>query len=75
MTINYVLWSALAGDPAPAGIKGPNWRDGPEERKTKAEIMKVLGDSYALGHKAAASLTPDNVVEQVPFRVPPNSRK
>jgi len=66
--VNYILWSPLTGDPVPAGIKGPNWRDGPEELKTKAEIMKFLKDSYALGHKAAATLSPDNLVEQVPVR-------
>jgi uncharacterized damage-inducible protein DinB len=67
-TVNYVFWSALTGDPVPAGITGPNWRDGPEELRTKAEIIKFLKDSYALGRKAAATLSPDNVVEQVPFR-------
>jgi hypothetical protein len=64
-TINYVFWSPLTGDPVPAGIKGPN---GPEELKTKAEIIKFLKDSYALGRKAAATLNAENVVELVPFR-------
>jgi hypothetical protein len=63
-TANYAFWSALTGDPMPAGIKGPN---GPEELKTKAEIVKFLKDSYALGHKAAATLTPENVLEVVTF--------
>lgn len=67
-TVNYVLWSPLTGDPVPAGIKGTNWRDTPEELKTRAEIMKFLKDSFALGHKAVATLTSDNVLEQVPFR-------
>lgn len=64
-TANYAFWSPLTGDPMPASIKGPN---GPEELKSKAEIIKFLKDSYALGHKAAATLTAENVVEQVPFR-------
>jgi uncharacterized damage-inducible protein DinB len=64
-TANYAFWSPLTGDPMPASIKGPN---GPEELKTKAEIIKFLKDSFALGHKAAATLTGENVVEQVPFR-------
>src|SRR5438309_5015975 len=63
-TANYAFWSALTGDPMPAGIKGPN---GPEELKTKAEIVKFLKGSYALGHKAAATLTPENVLEVVSF--------
>ena len=64
-TANYAFWSPLTGDPMPASIKGPN---GPEDLKSKAEIIKFLKDSYALGHKAAATLTAENVVEQVPFR-------
>jgi uncharacterized damage-inducible protein DinB len=63
-TANYAFWSALTGDPMPAGIKGPN---GPEELKTKAEIVKFLKDSYALGHKAAATLTAENIMEVVTF--------
>ena len=64
-TGNFAFWTPLTGDAMPAGIKGPN---GPDELKTKAEIIKYLKDSFALGHKAAATLTPDNVLEQVPFR-------
>jgi hypothetical protein len=62
-TGNYAFWSPLTGDPMPAGIKGPN---GPDDLKTKAEIIKYLKDSFALGHKAAATLTPANVLENVP---------
>jgi hypothetical protein len=64
-TANYAFWTPLTGDKMPEGIKGSN---GPEELKTKAEIIKFLKDSYALGHKAAATLTAENVVENVPFR-------
>jgi len=52
---NYFLWSPITGDKLPEGLKDGN---GPEALKTKAEIMKFLKDSFALGHKAAASLTP-----------------
>ncbi|HMC29779.1 MAG TPA: DinB family protein [Candidatus Angelobacter sp.] len=64
-TANYAFWTGLTGDKMPESIKGPN---GPDELKTKAEIVKFLKDSYALGHKAAATLTAENVVEMVPFR-------
>ena len=64
-TANYAFWTGLTGDKMPEGIKGPN---GPEGLKTKAEIVKFLKDSYALGHKATATLTSDNVLELVPFR-------
>ena len=61
-TANYAFWSPVAGEPLPANIKGPN---GPEELKTKAEILKYLKDSYAVGHKAAATLTADNLMDQL----------
>jgi hypothetical protein len=57
---NYFIWSHITGDPVPAFIKDGN---GPTEMKTKAEILKFLRDSFALGHKAAATLTPQNVME------------
>jgi hypothetical protein len=33
---------------------------------TKAEILKFLQDSFALGHKAAASLTTENMLQPAP---------
>ena len=64
-TANYAFWTPLTGDPMPAGVKGPN---GPDDLKTKADIVKYLKDSFALGHKAAATLTSENALEQVQFR-------
>jgi hypothetical protein len=64
-TANYFFWSSATGDKLPEGIAGPN---GPENLKTKAEIMKFLKDSFAVGHKAAAALTTENIVELLPFR-------
>jgi uncharacterized damage-inducible protein DinB len=63
-TANYAFWSSLTGEPMPAGIRGPN---GPEELKTKAEIVKFLKDSYALGHRAAATVTSANMMEMLAF--------
>ena len=57
---NYILWSALTGDKFPQDYLGG---DGPETLKTKADIMKFLKDSFALGHKAAATLTPENMLQ------------
>ena len=57
---NYFLWSGLTGDKLPASLKDGN---GPEDVKTKAEILKFLQDSFALGHKAAATLTTENVLQ------------
>ncbi|HET7872063.1 MAG TPA: DinB family protein [Terriglobales bacterium] len=57
---NYILWSALTGDKFPQDYMGGN---GPENLKTKAEIIKFLKDSFALGHKAAATLTAENMLQ------------
>lgn len=57
---NYFIWSGLTGDKLPENLKDGN---GPEDVKTKAEILKFLQDSFALGHKAAATLTPENMLQ------------
>ena len=57
---NYLIWSAVTGDPLPAGL---NDGAGPQNLKTKAEIIKFLQDSFVLGHRVAALLTPQNMLE------------
>jgi uncharacterized damage-inducible protein DinB len=57
---NYFIWSPLTGDKLPEGLKDGN---GPENLKTKAEIISFLKDSFALGHKAAAGLTQENMLQ------------
>jgi len=57
---NYFIWSPIAGDAVPAAIKDGN---GPAEMKSKPEILKLLMESFALGHKAAARLTPENMLQ------------
>jgi len=57
---NYFIWSPLTGDKVPESIKDGN---GPADLKTKADIIKFLKDSFALGHKAAATLTPENMLQ------------
>ena len=57
---NWFIWSPLTGEKIPEGIKDGN---GPENLKTKAEILKFLKDSFALGHRAAATLTPENILQ------------
>lgn len=59
-TSNYFIWSPVTGDKVPAGLKDGN---GPEDLKTKAEIMKFLKDSFVLGHKAASTLTNENILQ------------
>ena len=63
-TANYRFWSTLTGDKMPENIKGPN---GPDDLKTKDQIIQFLKDSFALGHKAAKTITNENALEQLPF--------
>ena len=58
---NYVLFSSVIGDKVPAETF--NDGKGPDSVKTKAEIIKFLKESFALGHKAAATLTSENMLQ------------
>ncbi len=57
---NYALWAPLTGEAIPDDWKGGN---GPESLKTKAAILQFLKDSFALGHRAAATLTIENMLQ------------
>jgi len=57
---NYYIWSHLTGDKLPEGLNDGN---GPDNLKTKADIIQFLKDSFALGHRAAATLTIQNMLE------------
>jgi hypothetical protein len=62
---NYELWGPITGDKSPLPTDSPN-ENGPSSLKTKAEIVKYLKDSFALGHKAAKSLTAESAMATVP---------
>jgi hypothetical protein len=64
---NWFIWSPLTGDRLPEGLKDDG--NGPANLQTKADIIKFLKDSFALGHKAAATLTVENMLQS-----PPNSK-
>jgi uncharacterized damage-inducible protein DinB len=59
---NYLIWSPITGEKAPDTV---NEGKGPDNMKTKAEIVKYLKDSFAFGHKAAATLNEANLVEPI----------
>jgi hypothetical protein len=60
---NFAMWGAVSGEKPPMDLGGD---DGPESLKTKADILKFLKDSFAAGHRAAKSLTAENVLGTVP---------
>ena len=58
---NWFIWSPLTGERLPDGLNDDG--NGPANLKSKAEIIKFLMDSFALGHRAAATLTPENLLQ------------
>ena len=61
-TSNWFIWSPLTGEKLPEGL---NDGEGPANLKSKAEIIKFLKDSFALGHRAAATLTTENMLQTI----------
>jgi uncharacterized damage-inducible protein DinB len=59
---NYLIWSGVTGEKAPDTA---NEGKGPDAMKSKAEIVKFLKESFALGHKTVATLTPATAIEPV----------
>jgi uncharacterized damage-inducible protein DinB len=57
---NYYIWSPVTGDKLREDL---NDGKGPENVRSKADIIKFLKESFALGHKAAASLTAENMLQ------------
>src|SRR5215467_14724686 len=54
-TANFRFWTTLTGEKMPENIKGPN---GPDELKTKDQIVQFLKDSFAVGHRAGRDEQP-----------------
>src|SRR5580704_6470352 len=57
---NWFIWSPLTGDKLPEELKDGN---GPANLQTKTDIIKFLKGSFALGHKATATLTTENILQ------------
>jgi hypothetical protein len=57
---NWFIWSPLTGDKLPEGLNDGN---GPANLTAKSDIIKFLRDSFALGHRAAATLTTENMLQ------------
>jgi hypothetical protein len=58
---NYFIWSTVTSDKLAEELF--NDGRGPDNLKTKAEIIQFLKNSFALGYKAAATLTPENMLQ------------
>jgi DinB superfamily len=65
---NMVLYGAILGQ-APAGGVSDAETNGPASIATKEQIVQYLKDSFALGHRAVATITAEN--ELTPLAHPP----
>ncbi len=63
---NYDMWAVLTGETVPPGGVGV---EGPPDIKTKAQILEYLKGSFAMGHRAVATLTAENAMDLLQFRM------
>lgn len=61
--INYFLGSLILGEKPPVELGNPEL--GPDNVKTKAEILKFMKDSFAYSTKAIRSLTAANATKEI----------
>jgi uncharacterized damage-inducible protein DinB len=60
--VNYLVFSAMLREKPPANLGGEN---GPSSMTSKADIMKFLRGSFALGHRAYGAITAQNEVAPI----------
>lgn len=65
-TVNFAFYSAILGQAPPPGVSANEQMNGPDDIQTKEQIVKYLKDSFALGHKAFATITARNAVTPLP---------
>src|SRR5262249_26520067 len=59
---NWFIWSPLTGEKLPVGLGDDG--NGPASMKSKADIIRFLKESFALGHRAAMTLTAENMLQR-----------
>ncbi len=60
--VNYIVGAAILGEKPPVETGGES---GPDNIKTKADIVKYAKDSFAYAHKAVASINDGNALEPI----------
>lgn len=65
-TVNFAFYSAILGQTPPPGVSANEQMNGPDDIQTKEQIVKYLKDSFALGHKAFATITVRNALTPLP---------
>lgn len=61
---NFMIFAGILGEKPPENVK-PDEDNGPASMTSKADIIKYLKDSFALGHRAMATLTEANLTERL----------
>jgi DinB superfamily len=65
-TANFGFYSIILGQAPPPGVSLAGAGNGPDTLRTKTEILQYLKDSFAMGHKALATITMENALNPVP---------
>jgi uncharacterized damage-inducible protein DinB len=68
-TANFGFYSILLGQDMPAGVSLAGAGNGPGTLRTKEQILQYLKESFALGHRALATITAENAL--IPVAKPP----
>jgi uncharacterized damage-inducible protein DinB len=68
-TTNNRFFGSILGQPSATPPSQFEAENGPDSIQTKAQIMQYLRDSFALGHKAIATINADNAF--TPLKTPP----
>jgi len=69
----YQVSAALLGEKNPsAGSKDEN---GPEDAKSKEQVVKYVKDAFAYAHRAVATLTNDNMLQETADPFAPTKRR
>lgn len=62
---NFAFFSEILGQAPPAGVSFAGATNGPDNLRTKEQIVQFLKDSFALGHKAMATITEQNALAPI----------
>jgi hypothetical protein len=59
---NFAVFSEILGQAPPPGVSFAGATNGPENLQTKEQLVQFLKDSFAVGHKAIATITEQNAL-------------
>jgi hypothetical protein len=75
---NFAVFSEILGQAPPPGVSFASATNGPDNLQTKEQIFEFLKGSFALGHKAIATITEQNALRMVNLFecvIPPRPRR